>query len=144
MGGGATNDNNTGVVGGGDLYPPHLWHIFQAESSQCKYAYPLQEESATQNAISHLENMDLVCFMDDLEGCLQQVRQLLRLPKRQEFNVPHKNSANANAAASGGKILVKPHDMAMENDTIRDWVTSVNHADIALYDWALQHVKKSY
>jgi hypothetical protein len=51
------------------------------------------------------------------------------------------NSVNANAAASGGNVKVKPHDLAMKNDTIRTLVASVNLADIALYDWALQNVK---
>jgi hypothetical protein len=114
------------------VFPPHLWHIFQTESSRCQYAYPLDEQAATQSAIEHLKKMDLVCFMDDLEGWL---------PPGGEIKVPHMNSVNANAAASGGNVKVKPHDLAMKNDTIRTLVASVNLADIALYDWALQNVK---
>jgi hypothetical protein len=135
-GGGTTNDGNSPEL------PSHLWHIFQSETNQCQYTYPYYKSSTNQAStepirsnINHLieDGMDLICLMDDMDGCLERVRKLLRLPSR-EIKIPHKNS---NPKSQKNE--------AMQNTTIRNQIKSINKVDMMLYDMVVeQYYQESY
>ena len=154
-----------------------LWHIFQKESSQCKYWYngPNQPNNYEEN--QYLDeakkfiatNMDLVCFLTDLDGCLSRIRTLMGLSPKDLPTFPRMNVSPVDrqmgAKLQGGEVVkmdtkmtktdaqttggaqseytnLSPHDRAMQDPVIRDLVASVNGADIALYDWAVEHYQK--
>jgi hypothetical protein len=181
-----TNNRNYGKNHSSSPLSTPLWHIFQKESSQCKYWYNGPDKSVDDDDTTYLDeakkfmetNMDLVCFLTDLDGCLRRVRTLMGLPEKDFPTIPHMNASplkqqqgamhNSGEDILVGKIIqtnalrtgvsqmggrnetpdrgdnihLSPHDRAMQDPAIRDLVASVNGADIALYDWAIQRYQR--
>ena len=127
----------------GMQFEDDIWTNHQNRSMACQYAHVRDEH--LERAKTLLQEMDLVCFVDDFEGCLQKLRQLLHLPRRNNIQVPKSNRAGSGVGKARGLSRTSEKDdnkrayaRALKNQKLRKEVAGFNSADIALYRYALE------
>ncbi|KAL3921182.1 MAG: hypothetical protein SGILL_002881 [Bacillariaceae sp.] len=108
-----------------------IWCNHQNRSMACQYASVGPEHLA--RAMTVLKGMDLVCFVDDFEGCLRQLRQLLHLPHKNKISIPKSNRARVKQKSSAQNSA---YDSAKDDVRRRGAVATFNAADISLYQYA--------
>lgn len=105
------------------------WNMFQGDSANCIYQRLIQTDF--DRAMGRLHEIDLVCFWDDMDGCISQLRSMLHLPTpwwRRRTAAVRRRTNDARHSDKVGR--------AMQNETLREMVASANSADMVLYRWA--------
>ncbi|KAL3910174.1 MAG: hypothetical protein SGILL_007799, partial [Bacillariaceae sp.] len=116
------------------------WNVLQQVNKLCRYTYDPTPDRTLDRAKQVLQDMDLVCFLDDYEACLQRVNEMLGLPVLEAVKVPHVNVDKTKKNEAEG--LLSPHDLAMANQTLRSLIASANQLDVELYQWAVARFKE--
>ena len=76
-----------------------------------------------------LQKMDLVCFLRNIDWCLEQVFDMMQIPVRSHRKIQHRN-ANARNVGVSTEVLSTLH--------------AANKYDMQLFTFAAKHWKKSY
>ena len=88
----------------------------------------IDKDTGLQISKNLLLDYDLVCFQDDLDGCIEKLHQFLDFEHNQVPQEAPKKNINKNRGSSESKITLKKIEL-------------VNQYDIELYKWAVSQFR---